>query len=173
MSIFHITNCNRCRNEKVWTDKKTTFWYSCQNWSFFLLQNLVENFWLKLGADSYQVSMGRKLLCPMMMTNEKNLFANSFLFSAFSIKPKLSFNPNNILKVHLSIVFLMNFLIEYFWFLLFSLDEFDSYIIVSFVNATLVLSIGETVEEVTDSGFLGTTPTLSCSALGDDALVQV
>lgn len=52
-------------------------------------------------------------------------------------------------------------------------DDFDSYIIVSFVNATLVLSIGETVEEVTDSGFLGTTPTLSCSALGDDALVQV
>ncbi|MEQ2209356.1 hypothetical protein XENOCAPTIV_029007 [Xenoophorus captivus] len=52
-------------------------------------------------------------------------------------------------------------------------DEFDAYIIVSFVNATLVLSIGETVEEVTDSGFLGTTPTLSCSLLGEDALVQV
>jgi len=52
-------------------------------------------------------------------------------------------------------------------------DEYDAYIIVSFVNATLVLSIGETVEEVTDSGFLGTTPTLSCSQLGDDALVQV
>ena len=52
-------------------------------------------------------------------------------------------------------------------------DEFDAYIIVSFVNATLVLSIGETVEEVTDSGFLGTTPTISCSQLGDDALVQV
>lgn len=52
-------------------------------------------------------------------------------------------------------------------------EEFDAYIIVSFVNATLVLSIGETVEEVTDSGFLGTTPTLSCSALGDEALVQV
>ncbi|VEL07134.1 unnamed protein product, partial [Protopolystoma xenopodis] len=51
--------------------------------------------------------------------------------------------------------------------------EFDSYIIVSFVNATLVLSIGETVEEVTDSGFLGTTPTLTCSQLGEDALVQV
>jgi len=46
------------------------------------------------------------------------------------------------------------------------LDDYDAYIIVSFVNATLVLSIGETVEEVTDSGFLGTTPTLSCSALG-------
>ena len=52
-------------------------------------------------------------------------------------------------------------------------EEFDSYIIVSFVNATLVLSIGETVEEVTDSGFLGTTPTLSCSLLGEDALLQV
>ncbi|XP_077297281.1 splicing factor 3b subunit 3 isoform X1 [Arctopsyche grandis] len=52
-------------------------------------------------------------------------------------------------------------------------EEFDAYIIVSFVNATLVLSIGETVEEVTDSGFLGTTPTLSCHALGSDALVQV
>lgn len=52
-------------------------------------------------------------------------------------------------------------------------DEFDAYIIVSFVNATLVLSIGDTVEEVTDSGFLGTTPTLCCASLGDDALVQV
>lgn len=57
--------------------------------------------------------------------------------------------------------------------LMFCSDEFDAYIIVSFVNATLVLSIGETVEEVTDSGFLGTTPTLSCSLLGDEALVQV
>ncbi|XP_057291635.1 splicing factor 3B subunit 3-like [Hydractinia symbiolongicarpus] len=52
-------------------------------------------------------------------------------------------------------------------------DEQDSYIVVSFVNATLVLSIGETVEEVTDSGFLGTTPTLSCSLLGEDALLQI
>ena len=53
------------------------------------------------------------------------------------------------------------------------LDEFDSYIVVSFMNATLVLSIGETVEEVTESGFLGTTPTLACSQLGEDALIQV
>ena len=52
-------------------------------------------------------------------------------------------------------------------------EEFDAYIVVSFVNATLVLSIGETVEEVTDSGFLGTTPTLSCAQMGDDALVQI
>lgn len=65
------------------------------------------------------------------------------------------------------------FLIDVFVLSLICSDEFDAYIIVSFVNATLVLSIGETVEEVTDSGFLGTTPTLSCSLLGDDALVQV
>lgn len=52
-------------------------------------------------------------------------------------------------------------------------DEFDAYIIVSFVNATLVLSIGDTVEEVTDSGFLGTTPTICCASIGDDALVQI
>ncbi|XP_026816717.1 splicing factor 3B subunit 3-like [Rhopalosiphum maidis] len=52
-------------------------------------------------------------------------------------------------------------------------ENFDAYIIVSFTNATLVLSIGETVEEVSDSGFLGTTPTLSCSPLGDDAVVQI
>ena len=52
-------------------------------------------------------------------------------------------------------------------------EKYDTYIAVSFTNATLVLSIGETVEEVTDSGFLGTTPTLACSRLGDDALIQV
>ena len=55
----------------------------------------------------------------------------------------------------------------------FTSDEYDAYIVVSFTNATLVLSIGETVEEVTDSGFLGTTPTLACSRLGDNALIQV
>lgn len=35
-------------------------------------------------------------------------------------------------------------------------DEYDGYIIVSFTNATLVLSIGETVEETLDSGLEGT-----------------
>lgn len=54
-----------------------------------------------------------------------------------------------------------------------SAAEYDAYIVVSFINATLVLSIGETVEEVTDSGFLGTTPTIICALLGDDALIQV
>ena len=52
-------------------------------------------------------------------------------------------------------------------------DQFHSHIVVSFVNATLVLSIGETVEEVTDSGFLGTTPTLGCGLIGEDSLLQV
>ena len=52
-------------------------------------------------------------------------------------------------------------------------DPHDAYIVVSFVNATLVLSIGETVEEVTDSGLKADTPTLCCALLGDDALVQV
>ncbi|GJX27406.1 splicing factor 3B subunit 3-like protein, partial [Tanacetum coccineum] len=54
-------------------------------------------------------------------------------------------------------------------------DEFDAYIVVSFANATLVLSIGgETVEEVSDSGlFLGTTPSLGVSMIGDDSLMQV
>lgn len=52
-------------------------------------------------------------------------------------------------------------------------DQFHAHIIVSFVNATLVLSIGETVEEVTDSGFLGTTPTLGCGLIGEDSLLQV
>ncbi|KAI9314019.1 CPSF A subunit region-domain-containing protein [Zopfochytrium polystomum] len=54
-----------------------------------------------------------------------------------------------------------------------SADEFDSYIVVSFANATLVFSIGETVEERTDTGFLDSTPTLTVGQIGDDALVQV
>ena len=58
-------------------------------------------------------------------------------------------------------------------FILLSSEDYDAYIVVSFTNATLVLSIGETVEEVTDSGFLGTTPTLTCAQLGEDALIQV
>ena len=63
-------------------------------------------------------------------------------------------NPNNMVKVNAD-------------------DDYDTYIIVSFINATLVLSIGEMVEEITDSGFLGTTPTLATGLMGDDALVQI
>jgi splicing factor 3B subunit 3 len=52
-------------------------------------------------------------------------------------------------------------------------DEYDAYIILSFSNGTLVLSIGETVEEVTDTGFLSSAPTLAVQQLGEDALIQV
>ena len=52
-------------------------------------------------------------------------------------------------------------------------DEFDAYIVLSFPNGTLVLSIGETVEEVTDTGFLSSAPTLAVQQLGEDALIQV
>ncbi|KAI6125748.1 CPSF A subunit region-domain-containing protein [Pisolithus croceorrhizus] len=52
-------------------------------------------------------------------------------------------------------------------------DEFDSYIILSFVNGTLVLSIGETIEEVQDTGFLSSAPTLAVQQIGADALLQV
>ncbi|MCJ1394468.1 pre-mRNA-splicing factor rse1 [Xylographa bjoerkii] len=52
-------------------------------------------------------------------------------------------------------------------------DQYDAYIILSFENGTLVLSIGETVEEVTDTGFLSSAPTLAVQQLGEDALIQV
>ena len=52
-------------------------------------------------------------------------------------------------------------------------DQYDAYIVLSFVNGTLVLSIGETVEEVTDTGFLSTASTLAVQQLGEDSLIQV
>lgn len=50
---------------------------------------------------------------------------------------------------------------------------YDEYIVVSFLNATLVLAAGETIDEVVDSGFLGTKPTIGCTQLGDDSVVQI
>ena len=52
-------------------------------------------------------------------------------------------------------------------------DESDKYIVVSFVNATLVLSVGESVEEVTDSGFVGDVKTIGVVLTDDGAIVQV
>ncbi|KAF9652978.1 hypothetical protein BDM02DRAFT_3160528 [Thelephora ganbajun] len=52
-------------------------------------------------------------------------------------------------------------------------DPFDSYIILSFVNGTLVLSIGETIEEVQDTGFLSSAPTIAVQQIGSNALLQV
>lgn len=52
-------------------------------------------------------------------------------------------------------------------------DKYDSYIILTFSNITWVMSIGETVTQVTDSGFLEQVPTLVVQQLGDDGLVQI
>jgi splicing factor 3B subunit 3 len=52
-------------------------------------------------------------------------------------------------------------------------DQYDAYIVLSFSNATLVLSIGETVEEVSDSGFLTSVATLAAQLLGDDGFIQI
>ncbi|KAL7420211.1 pre-mRNA-splicing factor rse1 [Cryptotrichosporon argae] len=52
-------------------------------------------------------------------------------------------------------------------------DEHDSYIVLSFPNGTLVLSIGATIEEVNDTGFLSSGPTLAVQQLGAAGLLQV
>lgn len=52
-------------------------------------------------------------------------------------------------------------------------DKYDAYIVLSFGNGSLILSIGETVEEVSDSGFLTDVPTLASQLLGDGGLLQV
>ncbi|KAF2396395.1 hypothetical protein EJ06DRAFT_483794 [Trichodelitschia bisporula] len=52
-------------------------------------------------------------------------------------------------------------------------DEFDAYIVISMATYTLVLSIGETVEQVSNTGFLTTVPTLAIQQLGEDSLIQV
>ncbi|ANB11927.1 Rse1p [Sugiyamaella lignohabitans] len=52
-------------------------------------------------------------------------------------------------------------------------DEFDKYIVLSFSNETLVLSIGASVEEVNDSAFLTSISTILVQQLGRDSLLQV
>lgn len=52
-------------------------------------------------------------------------------------------------------------------------DAFDKYIVVSFEDATLVLEVGETVEEVTESGFLRDHGSLLVTLLEDDSMLQV
>jgi splicing factor 3B subunit 3 len=50
----------------------------------------------------------------------------------------------------------------------------SKYIVVSFADATLVLSVGDTVEEVgRESGFLTNAPTLACTALRDGSCCQI
>ena len=52
-------------------------------------------------------------------------------------------------------------------------DEYDTYIVLSFVNGTLVLTIGETIEEVHDTGFISSGPTIAVQQLRDSGLLQV
>ncbi|EFC50026.1 predicted protein [Naegleria gruberi] len=53
-------------------------------------------------------------------------------------------------------------------------DTFDKYIILSFSEFTMVLSVGENVAEVTESGFLTTTKTIYASNIGESGeFVQV
>lgn len=58
-------------------------------------------------------------------------------------------------------------------------SRYDEYIVVSFSNATLVLGVvsptpdTKIIDEIVDSGFLGTKSTIGCCQLGDDSLVQV
>ncbi|KAH9441381.1 hypothetical protein Pst134EB_030047 [Puccinia striiformis f. sp. tritici] len=52
-------------------------------------------------------------------------------------------------------------------------DPFDRYIILGFLNATLVLSIGETIVEVSDTGLLTNSPTISIQQLDKNGLLQI
>jgi len=52
-------------------------------------------------------------------------------------------------------------------------DVHDRFIVISFLNMTLILSIGETVEPAVDSGLLENTPTLLVNNIGDDGIIQV
>lgn len=53
-------------------------------------------------------------------------------------------------------------------------DAYTNFIIVSFVNSTVVLSVsGGSVAEVTDTGILDSSSSLSVSLLGDNSILQV
>lgn len=52
-------------------------------------------------------------------------------------------------------------------------DAHDAYLILAFADSTTVLSVGESIEEVADSGFLGGVATLAAFQLATEAYVQV
>ncbi len=54
-----------------------------------------------------------------------------------------------------------------------SADPSSRFIIVSFIDATMILAVGETVEEAADSGLEHRYPTLACALLEDDVILQV
>lgn len=52
-------------------------------------------------------------------------------------------------------------------------DAFESLIIISFSNGTVVLSISDTIEEVNDTSFSLNTESLLVSQLADSSYIQV
>ncbi|KAI0134679.1 CPSF A subunit region-domain-containing protein [Xylariales sp. AK1849] len=52
-------------------------------------------------------------------------------------------------------------------------DKYDTYIILASSNNTLIMSIGEEVSQVSDSGFLTSVTTLAIQQIGEDSLVQL
>ena len=52
-------------------------------------------------------------------------------------------------------------------------SAFDGYIIVSFEGSSLILRVGETIEEMSDSPFISNAATLYASLLFDDSYIQV
>lgn len=52
-------------------------------------------------------------------------------------------------------------------------DQHDSYIVVSFGNSTVVLHVGDTVEEATDTGFIPSVQCVSVGQLDDGSFIQV
>ena len=52
-------------------------------------------------------------------------------------------------------------------------SSFDRYILISFANASLVLSVGEVVNEVTDSGFDTNSPTIHAGVLANNCYIQI
>jgi len=55
----------------------------------------------------------------------------------------------------------------------FSIDPFDAYIVLSAPSSTYVLSIGESIDQVTDSGLVENARTLGIQQMGEDSFVQV
>lgn len=52
-------------------------------------------------------------------------------------------------------------------------DSFDKFIVLSFFDGSIILSIGEEVEEAENSGFIDTVTTLNVCQIGADSIVQV
>lgn len=52
-------------------------------------------------------------------------------------------------------------------------DEFDKYLVISFIDTTLVLSIGESVEEITDSGLALNEETIGVQQIGIHSIAQI